>query len=746
MAREEIQIPVSAAAVGDPGGPRPVAPDRSASLATVLDAVRRWGWLVGALGAVAALGTALVVLGLPREYSAHATMLLEPRFPHVLDMPTVRANEVHDELRYIRTQYEVLQSRALAERVIRDEGLRHEPALGGRPADEHTDWSTLDPGLVGAYLGSLWIEPIAGTRLINVGFTSSDPAVAARVANAHAEAFVDFGHRQWADANQTGLEFLRGRLVELRDRLESSEAALNTYRWETGIIALDDRENVVVEELDGLIKRVSKAEAERLALEADVHALDAHGSDALQEVVEHAGLHELSVHLALAEADWAKAAARFKPSYPGVVELRRKVEALRARVARETRRVEGALRGAYAAAVEREAQMRVRLDEQKTRALKLKDESVHYAILTREVETNRQLYDSVLRRTKEMAVASELRASNVTIVDRAAVPSAAVGPARARSVGVAAIVGLLLGILLVLGVETFDPSVKTPEQAERAARLPLVGTVPEVALAGAPSPTAGGVWELLDRIRPASRAIPAESLLLPGAAEPRLADAYRSIRTSVLLARPGSKPRTLLVASALAGEGKTTTAINLAAAFAQTDCSVLLVDANLREPACDVRLGLPDAFGLADVLAGRATLDDAIVEVRSGGLAVLPAGEPASNPSELLGSEDMQALLASAAERFDYVVIDSPAVLDATDAVVLSTLVDGVVLVARDRSTPRPALAKTRERLAWARAPLLGIVLNAVEERDDPYGPLRPIIQLVPDPPPARARAGRRVA
>jgi capsular exopolysaccharide synthesis family protein len=724
-----------------PAAPLRLPDDGGIDVAYWLDLGRRYRWLVGASALAAALVTLLAVVRQPSVYTARATLQLEPRYPHILDMTAVRAEEVHDELRYIRTQYEVLRSRSLAERVIRDEALRHEPAVGGVPADAATDWSSLDPGLVDSYLDGLWVEPVAGTRLIQVSFTSTEPALAARIANAHAEAYVDLGHRERATTNEAGLQFLRARLVELRERLERSEGMLNAYRWEKGIIALDDRENVVVEQLDSLIKQLSKAEGQRIALEADVHAIETHGADVVPDVVKHGGIDELSVHLALAESEYARAAARFKPAYPRVMELGRQVEALRSRVASETRRVVESIETAYHSAVEKEAQMRARLEEQKTRALQLKDESIQYAILAREVETNRELYDSVLQRMKQIAVASELRSTNVSVVDRAAPPTEASGPARLRSIGFAALVGVLLALGLIVVRETLDDSVKSVEQTERHARVPALGVVPEMTVIGA-APPAQGPWALLDRLAPASRAMPVRSVVArrPAAV---VMDAYRTIRTSLLLSRPGGPPRSMLVASGLDGEGKTTTAVNLAAAFAQLGGSVVVVDADLRRPTCHQVLGLAGGPGLAEVLAGQAELTDVLETVAGLHLTLLPAGETPPNPTELLGSDEMRALLGRLAERFDYVFLDSPAVLAVPDATVLSTLVDGVVLVGRGRRTPRRVLAKVRDRLQYARAPLLGIVLNGGEEVGVLYAS-SPTIEVRPEPPRARARRDRR--
>jgi capsular exopolysaccharide synthesis family protein len=328
----------------------------------------------------------------------------------------------------------------------------------------------------------------------------------------------------------------------------------------------------------------------------------------------------------------------------------------------------------------------------------------------------------------------------VSVVDQAVTPTAASGPARLRIVVVAAIFGALLGLGIVLARETLDDRVKTLVQAERQSRLPSLGAVP--AMTTTPR---GPRTSLLDHLDAPSRATPVQAIVLPKHPPSAVTDAYRTIRTSLLLARPGAPARTVLVASALDGDGKTTTAINLAAAFAQLDASVLVVDADLRRPSCHGLLGVPGAPGLSEVLCGRADLKQVLRPVPGHPLRLLPAGDTPPNPTELLGSDEMRELLTALAGQFDYVFVDSPAARGMADALVLSTLVDGVVVVARHEHTPRRLLAAVCDRFAYARAPMLGLVLNGVDDAADPYTPYI-TLHVTPGPPAPRRGTGERAA
>jgi capsular exopolysaccharide synthesis family protein len=436
-------------------------------------------------------------------------------------------------------------------------------------------------------------------------------------------------------------------------------------------------------------------------------------------VIDNRLIQTLKGELAHLEGQRADLAAQLKPGDPALDQLQAKVEQTRRRLQQERQRAVAGIKSAYTAAKQKEDELRAKMEQQKTAALSLKDASVDYTILAREADTNRQLYDSVLQRLKEMEVATALRASNVSVIDQAVPPAQPSRPKKGLSLLYSAVLGLAGGVGLAFFVEYLNNTLRTSQEVERYLRLPSLGMIPDFvrsARHGAPTP------------EPAS---PEVQLLNGSAAQTAFVfthspfsvttEAYRMLRTALLLAQAETSPKTLLFTSGMRGEGKTITVVNTAAVLAQMGVRVLVIDADLRCSACHTILGVENKSGLADVLSGRWDPVDVIRPTVSDHLFVLSSGCLPLNPTELVGSKQMRGLLASLQEQYDYVLIDSPPVLLASDAVLLSTMVDGVVLVANAQRTPKQVVREARLRLSYARAKVLGVVLNQLDMRQREY-------------------------
>ena len=742
--------------------PRPLAPVEPATVAgepfDVDEAgpvlVERWRvirkhrWLILGCAAATTIATAIVVLTMTPIYTAGTTLLIEPRTSRVLEFREAVSEPLAEEPSYLRTQYQILKSRGLAEQVIREQGLERSAfdgkvtertpgllaslwrsgekrlgeLLGPRPASgtEPRARSAADAsrGLVDVYLAALEVEPVAGTRLVRVAFSTPDRTLSTSLADAHASAYTRHGIRLRTQANEEALRFLEEKLVELKERVEKSEIALNVYRREKGILSLDEKENVVVERLGDLNRRVSEAEAGRIVLEAQVRLIHTRDYDSVPSVVENPLIQSLTGQLAQLESEYAQLATQFKPTYPALAQLKGPIDQSRRRLTQEIRKVVAGIESAYVAALDQETEFRNRMEEQKAATLKLKDASVEYAILAREVETNRELHQSVLQRMKEMSVA-ELRSSNVSIIDRAEPPGASSRPRKARSVLVALLAGMFLGVGLAFGRESLDDSLKTPEDVERHLHVPSLGVVPDFEKLDEPADgsSRGSPQRPLKTVA-ACRAVSRDTQVLvhhhPFSV---VTESYRTIRTAVLLSRAAEPPRTLLFASGVDGEGKTTTAVNTAILFAQMGGRVLLIDADLRRPTTHRLLQMGNPHGLTEILTGQRNLQDVVRTTPVENLYLISAGALPPNPTELLASQTMRALLADVAQRFDYVLIDSPPVMAVNDPVVLASAVDGVVLVVHWQRTSRKVLRRARARLTAAGGRLLGVVLNRVNTR-----------------------------
>ena len=591
--------------------------------------------------------------------------------------------------------------------------------VGDKPPDVNSALLEVSPDLIDAYINRLEITPVQGTRLVKVAFSTPAPALAARVANMHARAYLEQAIELRSHANDEARHFLQEKLAECKERVEKSEAALNRYRQDRGIISSDNRDNIVVDRLADLNKRLTEAEADRIGLEAQTRLIYKHEYNALPAIIDNRLIQTLKIELTRLEGERAELAAKAPPGDPVLDQFRGRVEQTKRRLQQEIQRTVAGIKTAYTVAKQKEDELRAKMEQQKVAALSLKDATVDYAILAREVDTNRQLYDSVLARFKEMGVTAALRASNVSVIDQAVPPVKPVRPRKVLSLLLSAVLGLTGGVGLAFVVEHCNNTLRTSQEVERYLRLPNLGIIPDFvssARRSSPaSPPASPEARLLD-----SSAAQA-SFVLTHDPFSITTEAYRMLQTTLLVVQAEAPPKTLLFTSGIHGEAKTVTVVNTAAVLAQMGVRVLVIDADLRCSACHTVLGIENRAGLAEILAGRWEPSDVIRPTVSEHLFVLSSGSVPHNPAELVGSKHMRALLASLREQYDYILIDSPPVMLASDAMLLSTMVDGVVLVANAQRTPKQVVREARTRLTCAQAKILGVVLNQLNIRSREY-------------------------
>lgn len=740
-----------------------IIPEEGIDLRDYWRMLRKHLWLIVMCFLGTLLVTALIVLTRTPLYTAESTLLIERKGPQVLNIEQALTESLlPDEYDYYKTQYEILESRSLVAQVIKQQGLENNGLFTGKEkmglverlwtrAQEWVEqrieqWFSspsqdleglyflgVKPKLIDRYIDKmLRVQPVVRTRLVKVAFTTPDPALSAQVANAHVAAYIRQGLGQRTSANQEAERFLEEKLVELKERVEKSEAALNRYRRDQGIISLDDKENIVVDRLSDLNKRLTEAEAERIGLEAQSQLIRSREYDSLPDVIKNPLIQDLKGDLTRLEGEYAQLSAQFKPGYPRMVQLQAQVAETRSRLQREISRVVGGIESAYLAGVAKERDLRSKMDEQKTATLGLKDASVQYAILAREVDTNRQLYDSVLGRMKEVGMASELRTSNVSVIDQAQPPPKPSRPRKQLSFFLSAFLGLMGGVGLAFFFEYWDNTLKTPEEVERYLHLPNLTVVPDfLKLNGhtygyAPKAVhhtvnnkKSGVKGQKPALQPGFGA--SKELVIAHHPMSMLSEAYRTLRTSILLSRAGEPPRIILFTSGTHGEGKTSTTLNTAVVFAQMGVKVLVIDADLRRPRCHKALGVERGLGLTELLTGQREAPEVIIPTGVENVSFLSSGSSPPNPAELLGSKKMRESLAFLREQYDYILIDSPPVIPVSDAVLLSTMVEGVVFVVGGQQTPKHVVREAQARLGYARAKVLGVVLNRVDVQNGDY-------------------------
>jgi len=719
--------------------------ERSIDLLNYWITVRKHRWMIMSIALAVLTIVAIRVSMMTPLYTADATILLKPGNPQLLaghggqaeNAPTSSSDwdSVED---FLKTQCEILKSRTLAANVITAEGLANDPIFLGKKRKPDKGWfgwmsskpqaskpapaASMD-NTVNSYLDGLEIKPLVNTNLVKIIFTTPNARLSARLANAHAHAYIREGVELRTQANAEAERFLRDKLVELKEKLEKSELALNNYRRDKGIVpglmSVDGKETVVIARLSDLSKELTSAQVARIGLEAQVDQIRKNQVPQLPSATGTgsggSSTPGIKGQLDTAMSDYVAMAKQFKPDYPPMVRAKARIDELQRSYNEELKAYSAGVVASFNAAKTKEAELQEEMARQRSQALSVNDASVGYAILQREVDTNRELYNSVLQRMKDLGLAAESQTSNTVVVDDAQVPGFPSGPHRTMAILQAIAFGLALGIGLAFLIEYQDKTLKTPEQVEQYLRLPNLAAVPAFsrhetrAIAkrnGADhTPAITGSRELAGSMSQYSV----------------VGEAYRSLRTALMLSRAGAPPKTILFTSASNSEGKTVSALNTAVVFAHTGVRVLLVDVDLRRPRCHKVLALENQAGLTEVLAGACNVSDLIRTTDIDSLSFLSAGSIPPNPSELVGSDKMRDTLAQLTNEFDVVVIDSPPILPVTDAMLLSTMVDGVVLVVNSSKTSKQHVKAAYARLEFARAKVFGVLLNQVDVNSQHY-------------------------
>jgi capsular exopolysaccharide synthesis family protein len=716
--------------------------------------VRKHRWKIVACFFISVAASVVLTFWMTPIYIAKATLMIERKTPQVVKIEQVAEEAMAaDETSFYESQYQVLKSRSLAAEVIKthkldaDKNFRNqsrnlsigdllampvnlvtnlmtrlsEPAPAGKPSN----LDGVDAALLDTYSGMVSVEPLKRSRLVTISISSPYPELAARVANAHVASYIQYGFKLKSQANEEARKFLEGKLGELKERVEKAEYALNEFRRGKGIISLDEKENIVVDRLADLNRRLTEAEAERIGLEAQARLIKSRQYDSLPAVIGNGLIQNLRGQIVQLEAEHAKLSEQYLPGYPRLAQVKAQLEESRSRLNQQISNVVEGINSAYLAAAGKEKDLRKQMDEQKAATFALKDASVQYAILAREAATNKQLYDSVQERFREISVAGELPASNISILDRAEIPQRPAKPNKRLNLMLGALLGLFGGLGLALLLEHLNNTLRNPEEVERYLGLPNLVVVPDYFKL-----PKGGSW------RKSSYRQPVHSKTTQSAATIRLSgkgssvdnrrlsvitEGYRKLRTSIFLSSSEGPPKSILFTSAMAGEGKTMTAANTAIMFAQLGNKVLLIDADLHRPSCHKALKVPGATGLADYLARQGDLNEAIRSTSMANLSVLICGSVPPSPTELIGSKKMRETLDLLKDRYDFLLIDSPPVMPVSDAVVLSSLVESVVFVVEGQKTPKQLVRTAIAQLGNSQAKILGIVLNRVDIRGPDY-------------------------
>jgi len=625
---------------------------------------------------------------------------------------------------YIETQSRILTSETLALQTIRNSGLIPHAEMQGTPPESEaiTSGSLMNhrrPPELGAFLGSLSVRRVPMSRLLDVTFESTDPALAAQILNAHIQNYMEHNFRSRYDTTAKATSWLTDQLSDIKVQVQASEDARLAYERQHQIWELDDKQNVTTQRFSDLNRQVTDAQSERMRKEALYEFAKAGNLDVIPQLRENSALQDLTKRRSDLYAQYLDAQNQYGPNFPKVQRLQRQLKEVDGLMDSEKRNILETLGNDYNAARQREELLSEALNEQKIQVDTMAKSMVEYNILKRQAEANKAMYDGLLTKLKEANIEAGLKSSNIHIVDPAMIPSTPSRPAKARNIALSFLVGLVGGVGLALLREYLDNTVKTPDDIETLARLPSLAVVPAFSdedgagrsrrfLIGAPSGGSDKRIELVAQHLPKSQ----------------MSEAFRALRTALLLSQADHPPQVILVTSALPREGKTTAAANLAVTLAQLGDRTLLVDADLRKPGVGRLLNMTDGkyAGLSSYLAGVSSLDLVTVPHPTiPNLVAVPTGPLPPNPADLLSSHKLADALQHLRSEYKFIVIDSPPIMAATDAVILSVQADGVLLVVRSGETPKEAFTRARDLLVSVKCHLLGVVLNAVDANAPDY-------------------------
>jgi len=738
-------------------------------------------------------------------YQAQARLLIEDERSTAIPGLTNSENMFYEDPEpYYQTQYKILKGRDLTRRVIKKLQLENVPEFNGtapRPATPlkiladvkarvfggaapnaaapaeapKADETPDESALIGAFIGRVTVEPVRGSRLVDVSFHGEDPKFAARAVNTLVEEYVDQNLAYKRQTTENMLEWLSKELLTQQHKVEESERGLAEYRDKENALSLDDKQNIVLARLNQLNDAVTRAKTTRVQKEAlynqvksvsagmppdalamvaknpqvqalkskladlqreraqllerygdkhpqveavtanlqDVqHQLEAESSKALQQVKTNAPavaldsipivaqnpqIQSLKSKLADLQRQKAQLAERYGDKHPQIQTVNATLQDVQRQIDVETTKAMQSVRHEYETALLEETTLARNLEGAKVDAVDLNRKSIGYGVMEREAKSNRQVYDALLAREKELRVASNSRANNVRVVDRAEVPGSPMAPSGRRTWLLSIVVGFVLAVGVAFGLDYMNDTIKTPEDVARCLRLPLLGLVPSSRIDA--QPVVG-------------------ALKVPN----EFGEAFRSLRTSIMSRYAGDGTKTMVVTSAQPLEGKTTTACNIALVLAYGGARVLLIDGDMRRPSLHRLLRLSNERGLAQILNGRARVRDVIQRTVEPNLLAVTAGEMPPNPSELLSSDRMKRLLSNLSNGpFYWIIIDTPPVLAVTDAVILAPVLTGVTFVVGAEMTRRRLAGRALDIIVSSRPRMTGIILNKVDYARNKY-------------------------
>lgn len=690
--------------------------DAFGQLRAVWDLLVKHQWLILTVTVVLTALVAFYSFKLPLVYQAMSRVDVESETPLLQTLNDLFKTGDADDA-FLATQVSILQSDELAWDTVQKLGLGGAGKSGGNVVGVPL---TMQTAAIRGFQSHLRVERAKDTHMILVEYESYDPKQAADAVNVLVANYIEYNFRTKYDASRQATGWMEQRLDELKVKVEKSEQAMVDYERQNNIVGAGEKQTVAEARLDDLNKNFNNAQAERLSKES-IYKMVAENEAQVGFIQSSSLLNGLEAKEVDLKEQYSEVSSHFGPTYPKALALQDQMKDLESLIVKERKRAVENIRSQYQAAVQREKTLADAVAQQNREVEKVNQLLIEHNLLKREFESNQQLYDSLLAHLKDANVSAGLRATNIHVIDRAVPPTAPIRPDKIRNIMFALAAGLGLGVALALTSEAMDNSIKSAQEIEKLTDLPTLAIVPLAQLSAARARQAPAGRKRIPLMDHDSRFSAALAVLRrPGAP---ISEAYRALRTSILLSTAHRAPQVLLVTSSQPGEGKTVTALNLAVTMAQKGGRVLLIDADMRRPGLAKPLKLSVAKGLSGILTGAYEYSPQLLSTIDpvAGLTLLPSGPTPPNPAELLSSMRMETLVKQLRQDFDHIILDSPPVLPITDATVLSTLVDAAVMVVECDKTTRAALSRACGVIEQAGGNIIGTVLNKVDARRDGY-------------------------
>jgi succinoglycan biosynthesis transport protein ExoP len=592
-------------------------------------------------------------------------------------------------------------------------------------------------GMLKSYLGLVAVSPVKRTFLVKISATTSSPELSAKIANTHSLNFIELAKEEKQKTALTNLVFLRSQAEELASKVAVIEQDIAKYAEENAIVALTQDENIVLRKMSELNNLLTESTGKRIKSESSYNEAK-EGGNISSSSNDSRGLEDLKLRLRDKEGEYANMGQKFKAAYPAMVQLKAEIDSLKNSLQSQEKLMLRTAEAQYKSDLASEEELKRELEMQKSKAFDLSRRSVKYNSMKREFDSLRDLHQSVLRQLKEAQISAESEVNNITLSDKAAIPQAFSSPKRTRNIMLAMLLGPILGFLLAILLEVLNNTIETPDQIQKILQLPSLGVIPSFDSEGSTtqpealtaltnqslraleqdsnsSDEPSSANSTIDQT-PALASQIENSLITVTAPFSATSEAFRAVRTSILLSSADNPPRLVLITSSRKGEGKTTLSCNLALTIAGTVKSLVIIDSDLRRSSVHKHFGIAnDAPGLVEYLTGMNQLEEVIHKTAHPKVFVVPAGIKPPNPAELLGSKKMADLLQDLKEKFEFVLIDSPPVLPVTDAVLLSRVVDGVIMVVRGQKTEQNIARDAKNKITQVGGKILGVILNGVD-------------------------------